>query len=432
MSMGGPVERSKSPGCEQWPNKIAETTEEATETLAGRKVTHNKEEEPIGGIKRERDGESLPTEKEGPPKIEAVDPANRSPSVAATHQVAALVGIILKGDTKNVILDNFNIDELLKFGKINHEYALLALQKISRRHPTIVEGLAINYPGSIFEAAKRYDLELERGKAALLQTLKKNHPPCAKYETLEEVLQDATAVEGVKYLYLVNKTELPMRLPAEIARLPNLTVLGAPNCQITELPSAIAKCSMLEELNIGENLLTELPREIGNCSQIKILSVSSNYLSSLPAEIGGCKNLSFLGCRGNRLKTLPEELGKCVMLRIIHAQGNCLEELPATLGDCNILQELYLQYNYLTEIPPQIGQCARLQRVNLSNNRLRQLPPELGDLNALSALYITNNCLPSLPELGRCKQLIALSSLTTTSDQFRRGSASATILASCV
>ncbi len=405
MSMGGPVERSKSPGGEEWP--IAMTTEEAPKELAGRKVTHNKEEKSKGGLKRERDGESLPTEKEGPPKIQAVDPANRSPSVAATHQVAALLGIILKGDTKSVILDNLNIDELLKFGKTNHEYALLALQKISRRHPTIVEGLAINDPLSIFKATKRYDLELERGKAVLLQTLKENHSPFVKCETLEEALQNATAVEGVKYL-LVNKTELPMRLPAEIARLPNLSHIFAASCQITELPSAIAECSKLEELSMEANLLTELPREIGNCSQIKRLDVLYNYLSSLPAEIGGCKDLSFLNCGGNRLKTLPEELGKCVMLRTINAAGNCLEELPATLGNCYMLEELYLQYNYLTEIPPQIGQCAHLQTVNLSNNRLRQLPPELGDLNALSALYITNNCLPSLPELGRCKQLIAL------------------------
>ena len=69
MSMGGPVERSKSPGGEEWP--IAMTTEEAPKELAGRKVTHNKEEKSKGGLKRERDGESLPTEKEGPPKIQA-------------------------------------------------------------------------------------------------------------------------------------------------------------------------------------------------------------------------------------------------------------------------------------------------------------------------------------------------------------------------
>ena len=70
--MSGPVERSKSPGGEEWP--IAMTTEEAPKELAGRKVTHKKEEEPKGGIKRERDGESLPTEKEGPPKLQALIP----------------------------------------------------------------------------------------------------------------------------------------------------------------------------------------------------------------------------------------------------------------------------------------------------------------------------------------------------------------------
>jgi CCR4-NOT transcription complex subunit 6 len=75
---------------------------------------------------------------------------------------------------------------------------------------------------------------------------------------------------------------------------------------------------------VNDNQLTKLPPEIGKLVNLTVLDASSNKLRSLPPEIGDLSRLREFQLNNNYIRVFPFEMGKLFNLQILNIKGNPL------------------------------------------------------------------------------------------------------------
>jgi Leucine-rich repeat (LRR) protein len=161
------------------------------------------------------------------------------------------------------------------------------------------------------------------------------------------------------------------------------------------------------KLDLSLQGIKKLPKEIGRLTNLTVLWLYGNQLESVPVEIGQLKNLIVLNLSGNKLEIIPAEIGQLKNLTNLYLQNNHLKDVPAELWQLTNLRELHLGGNQLMKIPAQIGQLTNLTRLDLSYNHLESVPADLGQLTKtnLKVLWLHGNQLTNIPaELYRFKQ----------------------------
>ena len=238
-------------------------------------------------------------------------------------------------------------------------------------------------------------------------------------------------------------------IPAELATLPNLTILIISECNLPHIPPVIFKCINLTILDISRNKINILLPEIGNLEQLQHLNAQSTNISTLPPEIAFCQELEELLLWGNVIESLPEtmrEMPKLKQLAINYRSfytildtymDNLLkkgqiqsEHIPPVVFEMpgldtldlegtkinhvpdrcyGQLRELYLQNNYFRSTPTMILNLPTLQVLNISSSMLDQLPDDIGRLCNLVVLKANDNDFsvlsPSIGQLTKLEQL---------------------------
>ena len=196
----------------------------------------------------------------------------------------------------------------------------------------------------------------------------------------------------------LNQKGLSGRIPAELGRLSNLTLLHLSDNELKgAIPTELGNLSKLELLILTENELSgEIPSELRGLSSLSELSLTGNDLTgAIPAEVGDITNLRSLYLDDNRLSgAIPGELGSLHKLVFLKLNDNALTgPTPPEIGDISTLERLYLDNNKLTgSIPPELGRISTLKVLYLDKNELTgEIPRELGDLPNLEVLSLSHN-----------------------------------------
>ena len=253
-------------------------------------------------------------------------------------------------------------------------------------------------------------------------------------------IDDEGRVNG---LFLADN-QLTGEIPAELAKLSNLTILSLASNQLTgEIPVELAKLSNLSQLSLSSNQLTgEIPTELGNLSNLESLYLSGNPLTGcIPAGLRDVArhdldqlglpfcDLSQEACstRGavSDAANNPGLVSDCAALLAARdtlagsaaldwSADTPIEEWEGvTLGGTpERVTGLRLINRHLTgTIPPELGSLSKLEALQLHENQLSgQIPAELGSLANLLFLWLSSNQLDGgIPAwLGSLSNLEAL------------------------
>ena len=152
---------------------------------------------------------------------------------------------------------------------------------------------------------------------------------------LENFLNKAQPPVDPSSIHTVIKLNVPdaglVSLPDALChRLPNLSILFAPNNQIKELPHHIGSCSKLQMVSFKTNGMTSIHLDALQ-GQMRWLILTDNAITELPTTIGRCSNLQKLMLSGNELTHIPEEISNCERLELVRLASNQLTSAPMTL-----------------------------------------------------------------------------------------------------
>ncbi len=230
-------------------------------------------------------------------------------------------------------MSKLDIGAMLSFGARNQANAVVVLEELAIRHPTLLENIREEGLQAILAAKKNYTLEYNRGCQALFNALKQSNTAFRACLTLEDAMNRPELIAQIESLSINNPDEesrvyrkgcgRPMVLPLDIAKFSSLKHLTIIGCNLTELPSLLGEgCRELEILNVSSNKLTQLPASLGRCKALKELNVNFNDITHLPSELGLCENLTKIFASYNQLEELPSELTKCEKLTDIFLVKN--------------------------------------------------------------------------------------------------------------
>ncbi|CAD6339227.1 unnamed protein product [Miscanthus lutarioriparius] len=232
---------------------------------------------------------------------------------------------------------------------------------------------------------------------------------------------EISSLTGLETLTLADNAFAPAPLPAEFAKLTNLTYLWMDRMNLTgEIPEAFSSLTELTTLSLASNELNgsipawvwqhqklqyiylfdnglsgELTRSVTALNLVQI-DLSSNQLTGeIPEDFGNLKNLTHLFLYKNQLTgTIPASIGLLPQVRDIRLFQNQLSgELPPKLGKHSPLGNLEVSVNNLSG-PLRESLCAngKLYDIVAFNNSFSgELPAELGDCSTLNNLMLQNN-----------------------------------------
>lgn len=187
-------------------------------------------------------------------------------------------------------------------------------------------------------------------------------------------------------------------LPPEIGQLSGLEQLSIGQNLLTALPAELARLPKLGFLYAPNNLFREIPPVVFELAQLQSLTLRSNRLSVVAAAISRLRGLHTLDFGLNeQLTALPDELGTLPALASLWAMYCKIDRLPPALCRLKSLQGMFLGGNPLTSLPGEIGRLSTLTQLSLPNCGLQTLPPEVGRLAMLEILVLHGNKLRSLP-----------------------------------
>ena len=156
---------------------------------------------------------------------------------------------------------------------------------------------------------------------------------------------------------------------AGVEHLRNVVELDLSNNDITEVPPSIGGLAGLEKLNLMGNRLQTLPAEIAQLRRLVLLGLKDNLLEHLPA-LGGMACLEQLFLTSNRLTTLPEGLDALPRLRKLTAAWNPFASLPASLFRSRSLEFLRVSgAGHLAALPDTVGEADRLAWISIAGNK---------------------------------------------------------------
>ncbi|KAE9060189.1 hypothetical protein PF005_g31046, partial [Phytophthora fragariae] len=194
----------------------------------------------------------------------------------------------------------------------------------------------------------------------------------------------AVIVDHVKQGHLLTELWLTNHhigsLPAEIAALTKLRVLGLAGNALTALPVELCQLTALESLYLERNRLQTLPTKVAFPPQLRELRLDNNQLSAFPAQITKLRLLNRLGLSHNQLKVLPEEIHRLRNLVELNLDYNRLDaEFPEGFAALRRLERLGLEGNFLAEKPVILDRLPVLSYVRLGGNRAKLAVPRRHD-----------------------------------------------------
>ncbi|RCV21981.1 hypothetical protein SEVIR_4G151300v4 [Setaria viridis] len=249
---------------------------------------------------------------------------------------------------------------------------------------------------------------------------------------------------GLEVLTLAYNAFAPAPVPAEFAKLTNLTYLWMDKMNLTgEIPEAFSNLTELTVFSLASNALTgsipawvlqhaklqnlylfdnslsgELPRSVTAVNLIELDLSSNKFTGEIPEDFGKLKNLTLLFLYKNQLTgTIPASIG-LLPLRDVRLFNNHLSgELPPELGMHSPLGNLEVGNNNLSgplretlcangklydivafnnsfsgEFPAKLGDCVTINNLMLYNNRLSgDFPVKIWSFPKLTMVMIQNN-----------------------------------------
>ena len=210
------------------------------------------------------------------------------------------------------------------------------------------------------------------------------------YTSLAEALKEPLKV---KVLALHNLDSIP----ADIAKLENLTDLTIVRFSKSKLPSVLWTLSKLKSLRILECPIIELSPEIGKLRNLQALHLMGSQVKSLPTEIGSLKSLETLDLHANQLNSLPDSICLLGLLSDLGVSDNQLKSLPNQLEKLTLLEAIDLSGNQLELLPPEITKLQKLELLDVHHNQLKDLPIGLNKMQSLYTLHAGFNLYSKLP-----------------------------------
>ena len=177
------------------------------------------------------------------------------------------------------------------------------------------------------------------------------------------------------------------------------------NEELTRIPKDIFKNPDITILELSKNSITEIDEKISKLQSLKILDLSGNKIQTLPESLTTIKTIKKLGISNNMLKTLPIRIiNKLESLEQLLVSNNQLEEI----GDNFYIEKLrifYGSYNFITEVPRTFGYMENLQEVYFKKNLIENCD-FLENLTNATIVDISHNMIRVLPNLEKCVNLI--------------------------
>lgn len=144
--------------------------------------------------------------------------------------------------------------------------------------------------------------------------------------------------------------------------------------KLAALPPWIVELFNVTNIYLYGNMITKIPTELCRMSQLTVLDLSANKLNSIPSCIGSLINLKSLLLNENLIDKLPAEMNEMHNLEILSIAGNKFVVLPEWIGSLPKLKELIADNNYLRELPNRLTLSPQLSVISVCSNRLRYLP----------------------------------------------------------
>jgi hypothetical protein len=203
-------------------------------------------------------------------------------------------------------------------------------------------------------------------------------------------------LEALNFLDLSVSAKVTV-IPAEIAKLVNLTSLVMNNNAIAVIPGeAIAKLTKLKVLDLSGNKIDSVPAEIAKLDKLTTLNLSMNGISSMP-ELTGTPQLAHLDCSSNQITDLDffcKSATALSLLADISVAKNKVEIMPNEISLLIAIKKLDLSENALKAVPGELADCAKMKELNLkenpfTDNRLKKMVAQKGTKAVLD--YVRQN-----------------------------------------
>ena len=232
---------------------------------------------------------------------------------------------------------------------------------------------------------------------------------------------EISSLAGLERLTLADNAFAPAPLPAEFAKLTNLTYLWMDSMNLTgEIPEAFSSLTELTTLSLVSNQLTgSIPAWVWQHQKLQYIYLFDNGLSGELTPTVTASNLVDIDLSSNQLTgEIPEDFGNLHNLTLLFLYNNQLTgTIPPSIGLLRQLRDIRLFQNQLSgELPPELGKHSPLGNLEVAVNNLSgplreslcangklydlvafnnsfsgELPAELGDCSTLNNLMLHNN-----------------------------------------
>lgn len=219
--------------------------------------------------------------------------------------------------------------------------------------------------------------ESSSGYKAAAQYIIDHHVISAKYLHLESwmniqhvpaVIGYLTTIEGINF------SNLPLRdFPPEFVNLKRLRELNISHCDLNEIPPVIYNLTTLQSVNIdGNERITSLPGELmQRLPNLEILHASDCNITNVPSDISKLTKLMWLYLDKNPLTALPDAIGKLSYLEQLDVSNCRLTKLSESVAQLKRLKVLNLSFNNLKFLPASLGLLEEL-KVSSQSKSLRE------------------------------------------------------------
>ena len=174
-----------------------------------------------------------------------------------------------------------------------------------------------------------------------------------------------------------------------VADMENLTILFAPNANISDL-TGLEAATNLTLLDLGAEYVAED-------------FINSNSISDL-SPLAGLTNLTYLSLRNNSISDISAVIG-LTNLEFLYLGNNSISDVSPIAGLTN-LTDLWLQNNSISDISAVIG-LTNLEFLYLGNNSISDVSPIAG-LTNLTILWIDRNTISDISPIAGLTNLTIL------------------------
>ena len=191
-------------------------------------------------------------------------------------------------------------------------------------------------------------------------------------------------------------SNLLVRLPRCIGRMPSLTTLSAFNNQITYIPDDVVSNLGLRAIRLSINQISVIPERVGNLKKLKELAIEHNRISVLPVSFHQLNRLKILRIEGNVHLTDPPP----------HILGGGAQAVVAYYKEKYTNDEQWRMRVIVSTLQNVLVQIHERGIADLSQYEpYTSLPGEADPWFALQMPYFWSTALPTLQKLWRRENL---------------------------